>query len=226
MKKKSILCYGDSNTFGYRPTDSGRYPYGVRWTSLLAEGLGEEYQVIEAGLNSRTTVIDDDLEEDRNGLRTIDVVLEMNWPLDLIILMLGTNDMKVRYQRQAKDIASGAAQIVREIRRRHQEVHPDWMPRILLVSPLLIGEELRDGMSGFSESFGGARAYEMSRKLAPLYQSVAAAEGCCFLDAGQAARTGSTDALHLEEDGHRALAAAMERKVREIFLNDTAERSE
>ena len=96
MKKKSILCYGDSNTFGYRPTDSRRYPWGVRWTSLLAERLGEEFQVIEAGLNSRTTVIDDDIEKDRNGWKTIDLVLEMNWPLDLVIVMLGTNDMKAR----------------------------------------------------------------------------------------------------------------------------------
>ena len=108
MKKKSILCYGDSNTFGYRPMDSQRYPYGIRWTSLLAENLGEDFRVIEAGLNSRTTVIDDDLEKDRNGWKCIDVVMEMNWPLDLVILMLGTNDMKVRYQAEAVDIAEGA----------------------------------------------------------------------------------------------------------------------
>ena len=75
MKKKSILCYGDSNTFGYRPMDSQRYPYGIRWTSLLAENLGEDFRVIEAGLNSRTTAIDDDLEKDRNGWKCIDVVM-------------------------------------------------------------------------------------------------------------------------------------------------------
>lgn len=217
VKKKSILCYGDSNTFGYRPTDSGRYPWGVRWTSLLAERLGEEYHVIEAGLNSRTTVIDDDLEKDRNGWKTIDVVLEMNWPLDLVILMLGTNDMKVRYQTQAADIVEGARRIVQEIRRLHEEIHPDWMPRILLVSPLLIGEELRDGKSGFSESFGGERAYHLSRELAPLYRKVAGEEGCRFLDAAAAASVGHTDALHLEEEGHRELAAAIEKEVREIF---------
>ena len=183
MKKKSILCYGDSNTFGYRPTDSRRYPWGVRWTSLLAERLGEEFQVIEAGLNSRTTVIDDDIEKDRNGWKTIDLVLEMNWPLDLVILMLGTNDMKVRYQAQAVDIAEGARSIVREIRRLHQEIRPDWMPQILLVSPLLVGEKIRDGLSDCSEGFGGERAYWLSRELAPLYQQVAREEGCHFLDA-------------------------------------------
>ena len=151
MKKKSILCYGDSNTFGHRPTDGQRYPYGVRWTSLLAENLGKDFQVIEAGLNSRTTVIDDEVEKYRNGLKYIDVVVEMNWPLDLVILMLGTNDMKVRYQAQAVDIAEGARSIVREIRRLHQEIRPDWMPQILLVSPLLVGEKIRDGLSDCSE---------------------------------------------------------------------------
>lgn len=217
MKKKSILCYGDSNTFGHRPTDGQRYPYGVRWTSLLAENLGKDFQVIEAGLNSRTTVIDDEVEKYRNGLKYIDVVVEMNWPLDLVILMLGTNDMKVRYQAQAADIAEGARSIVREIRRLHQEIRPDWMPQILLVSPLLVGEKIRDGLSDCSEGFGGERAYWLSRELAPLYQQVAREEGCHFLDAGSVASAGTADALHLEEEGHRDLAAAMEAKVREIF---------
>lgn len=217
MKKKSILCYGDSNTFGHRPTDGQRYPYGVRWTSLLAENLGKDFQVIEAGLNSRTTVIDDEVEKYRNGLKYIDVVVEMNWPLDLVILMLGTNDMKVRYQAQAVDIAEGARSIVREIRRLHQEIRPDWMPQILLVSPLLVGEKIRDGLSDCSEGFGDERAYWLSRELAPLYQQVAREEGCHFLDAGSVASAGTADALHLEEEGHRDLAAAMEAKVREIF---------
>ena len=217
MKKKSILCYGDSNTFGHRPTDGQRYPYGVRWTSLLAENLGKDFQVIEAGLNSRTTVVDDEVEKYRNGLKYIDVVVEMNWPLDLVILMLGTNDMKVRYQAQAVDIAEGARSIVREIRRLHQEIRPDWMPQILLVSPLLVGEKIRDGLSDCSEGFGGERAYWLSRELAPLYQQVAREEGCHFLDAGSVASAGTADALHLEEEGHRDLAAAMEAKVREIF---------
>ena len=217
MKKKSILCYGDSNTFGHRPTDGQRYPYGVRWTSLLAENLGKDFQVIEAGLNSRTTVIDDEVEKYRNGLKYIDVVVEMNWPLDLVILMLGTNDMKVRYQAQAVDIAEGARSIVREICRLHQEIRPDWMPQILLVSPLLVGEKIRDGLSDCSEGFGGERAYWLSRELAPLYQQVAREEGCHFLDAGSVASAGTADAFHLEEEGHRDLAAAMEAKVREIF---------
>lgn len=217
MKKKSILCYGDSNTFGHRPTDGQRYPYGIRWTSLLAENLGEDFQVIEAGLNSRTTVIDDELEKYRNGLKYIDVVVEMNWPLDLVILMLGTNDMKVRYQAEAVDIAEGARSIVREIRRLHQEIRPDWMPQILLASPLLVGEKIRDGLSDCSQGFGGERAYWLSRELAPLYQQVAREEGCHFLDAGSVASAGIVDALHLEEEGHRDLAAAMEAKVREIF---------
>ena len=199
------------------PTDGQRYPYGVRWTSLLAENLGKDFQVIEAGLNSRTTVIDDEVEKYRNGLKYIDVVVEMNWPLDLVILMLGTNDMKVRYQAQAVDIAEGARSIVREIRRLHQEIRPDWMPQILLVSPLLVGEKIRDGLSDCSEGFGGERAYWLSRELAPLYQQVAREEGCHFLDAGSVASAGTADALHLEEEGHRDLAAAMEAKVREIF---------
>lgn len=217
MKEKNVLCYGDSNTFGYRPDDSGRYPYGVRWTGQLAKKLGEMYHVVEAGLNSRTTVIDDDLEEDRNGLSAVSMVIEMNWPLDLIILMLGTNDMKERYHFEAAEIAEGARALIQRIRKLHQEKHPEWMPEILLVSPILIGEGIRDGVSGFSESFGGKRSYEISRKLAPLYRNVAEEEGCLFFDAAAVAAVGKKDSLHLEEEGHSALAEALAGKVIEIF---------
>lgn len=217
MKERTVLCYGDSNTFGYRPDDSQRYPYEVRWTGRLAEKLGETYHVVEAGLNSRTTVIDDDLEEDRNGLSAVSMVIEMNWPLDLIILMLGTNDMKERYHFEAAEIAEGARALIQRIRKLHQEKHPEWMPEILLVSPILIGEGIRDGVSGFSESFGGKRSYEISRKLAPLYRNVAEEEGCLFFDAAAVAAVGKKDSLHLEEEGHSALAEALAGKVIEIF---------
>lgn len=217
MNRKIILCYGDSNTFGYCPADGRRYPREIRWTGRLAGKLGDGYQVIEAGLNSRTTVIDDDLEEDRNGLTAISMVTEMSWPLDLIILMLGTNDMKERYRMEAEDIAEGARALIRRIRELHEEKCPDWMPQILLISPILIGEGIRDGISGFSESFGKKRAYDLSRKLAPLYRKVAEEEKCLFLDAAAAASAGMQDALHLEEEGHRMLAEAVERTVRDIF---------
>ena len=214
---KEILCFGDSNTHGYMPGLGTRYPYDVRWPGVLARLLGAEYHIVEEGMDGRTTAFEDAIQPHRSALGYLYPCLKTHAPLDLVILMLGTNDMKVRYQAQAVDIAEGARSIVREIRRLHQEIRPDWMPQILLVSPLLVGEKIRDGLSDCSEGFGGERAYWLSRELAPLYQQVAREEGCHFLDAGSVASAGTADALHLEEEGHRDLAAAMEAKVREIF---------
>ena len=97
---KTIVCYGDSNTWGYMPkrerpqeTTLNRFPWGVRWTSLLQEQLGAAYRVVEEGLNGRTTMFDDPLDICRNGLESIDCCMLSKHPVDLVILMLGTNDV-------------------------------------------------------------------------------------------------------------------------------------
>ena len=105
---KTILCYGASNTWGYKPDPSAvlpiRYSYKQRWTGILQSKLGDEFLVIEEGLNSRTTVIDDPLNDDRNGKAYLKPCLESHAPLDFVALMLGTNDLKVRFGLSASEI--------------------------------------------------------------------------------------------------------------------------
>ena len=91
---KTILCYGDSNTYGYDPSNGFRYPKNVRWTGVLADLLGPEFTVIEEGCNGRTTVFDDPLEGWKNGLDYLKPCLNSHKPIDLVILMLGSNDLK------------------------------------------------------------------------------------------------------------------------------------
>lgn len=93
----NILCFGDSNTYGYRPDGSGRFGADTRWTGLLQKKLGTNDRIIEEGLCGRTTVFSDELREGRRGLDTIGILLESHAPVDLLILMLGTNDCKTRY---------------------------------------------------------------------------------------------------------------------------------
>ena len=88
----NILCFGDSNTYGYKPDGTGRFDTNTRWTSLLQKKLGADHRVIEEGLCGRTTVFQDDLREGRRGLDLIGVTMEMHTPIDLLIVMLGTND--------------------------------------------------------------------------------------------------------------------------------------
>ena len=103
----NILCFGDSNTWGYKPDKSGRYDENIRWTGLLQKKLGSGYHIIEEGLCGRTTVFHDELREGRRGLDMIGVTVEMHDPLDLVIIMLGTNDCKSRYGASASVIAKG-----------------------------------------------------------------------------------------------------------------------
>lgn len=95
---KNVLCYGDSNTHGYDGVTGGRFPWGVRWTSLVQEALKEEQvRIIEEGQNGRTTVWDDPIEGMKSGLKYLIPCLESHSPLDVVVLMLGTNDIKQRF---------------------------------------------------------------------------------------------------------------------------------
>lgn len=106
---RTILCYGDSNTWGFDPATRTRFAPDVRWTGVLADRLGSEFRVIEEGLNGRTTRWDDPIETDHNGLTYLRPCAESHQPLDLIIVMLGTNDLKQRFNLSASDIAQSAA---------------------------------------------------------------------------------------------------------------------
>ena len=113
---RQILCYGDSNTYGYVPGTGKRYPWGVRWTSILNEMLGmQEYRVIEEGLCGRTTVYEDVTRRNRDGSKVLPVVLESQGVCDLVVIMLGTNDCKTAYKASAEEIGEGMRKLIRQV---------------------------------------------------------------------------------------------------------------
>ena len=172
---KQILCFGDSNTFGYIPGNGQRYPWGVRWTSILNEKLGlENYRVIEEGLCGRTTIFEDPLRDGRRGVDILPTVLETHAPVDLLILMLGTNDCKSVYGASAEFVGRGAARLIRQIRAYSEKV------KVLLVSPIHLGEKVwqKDYDPEFSKN-----SIEVSRKLADEYRKISESENVFFLDA-------------------------------------------
>lgn len=133
----NILCFGDSNTFGTNPA-GGRWPWEQRWTGLLQNELGSSYRIIEDGCGGRTTGLDDPIEGDRNGLRHLGVSLHSHRPLDLVILMLGTNDMKHRFSLLPIDIAHSAARLGELVQSYpYGPAYP--VPKVLLVSPICSG---------------------------------------------------------------------------------------
>ena len=209
---KSVLCYGDSNTYGYDPKSGGRYPGNVRWTGILKNLLGPGYRIIEEGCNGRTTVITDPEEPWKNGESYLRACLNTHKPVDIVILMLGSNDLKKAYNASPKDIAAGAGKlvsIIKEFCGRKQS----FIPQIILVSPPHIGEGIES--SAFSHSFA-YDAVERSKGLAPEYERTAKELGCIFLDAAAVAEASEEDSLHLSAESHRALAAALSRKIAEI----------
>lgn len=207
---KNILCYGDSNTFGYTPT-GGRYEREVRWPGRLAGMLGPAYQIIEEGMCGRNTVWDDAIEPMRNGLRFLPVALQSHQPLDMVIVSLGTNDCKAVFNAPAGVIALGLSRIIECIRRYPYDIGKT--PKVLVVSPIYIGEE---HVERLHVSYDQSSA-EKTRRLAPLFEDVARKHDCLFLDAAKVAGPSETDQLHMEPEGHAALAEALCPMVRAYF---------
>lgn len=206
---KQILCFGDSNTYGLIPKDGGRYPWGIRWTSILNEKLGtQNYQVIEEGLCGRTTVFDDPLRNYRNGTKLLPQILETHRPIDIVAVMLGTNDCKTVYGATAEVIGKGMERIIEQIR------FYSCGSKILIISPIHFGKKVwqKEYDPEFSVS-----SIAVNEELAQVYKRIAEREELSFLDAALYAKPSETDQEHLDEEGHRLLAEAVYGKVREII---------
>jgi lysophospholipase L1-like esterase len=204
---RTVLCYGDSNTWGYEPATGKRFPEDVRWPGVLARQLGEGFRVIEEALNGRTTVRDDPVEEHKNGKTYLRPCLESHAPLDLVIIALGVNDLKARFFASASDVADGAGVLV-GIAQRSGAGPDGGYPAVLLVAPPPVGV-----LTELASMFAGAE--EKSEGFAHQYRRVADKYGCVLLDAGEVVRASDRDGIHLEADEHRKLGKAAAASVKE-----------
>jgi lysophospholipase L1-like esterase len=206
VAERVLVCFGDSNTHG-SPPSSGveavpRYGPDVRWPGVLATALGSGWRVHEEGLPGRTTVHPDPIEGAHlSGLAALPMVLGTHSPIDRLVIMLGTNDLKARFSVGAPDIAASVEVLVRTARAFCAGSGRP-VPQLLVVSPAPI-TVVADPGGTFQ---GGA---EKSRRLGPLLRDVAARLGTDFLDAGEHARVSAVDGVHLDPAAHRALAAAI-----------------
>ncbi len=204
----NILCFGDSNTHGANPS-GGRWDEDNRWPTILAKRLGGEYHIHEAGLCGRTTVFEDWFAPMMKGSDMLLPCLHMCQPVDLIIIMLGTNDIKQQYNTKAIDAARGVEVLINQLR------NPlEYNGRILIISPIHIGDNITET---FFDRIYGAQAIEVSKQFAPLYKEMADMYGCYYLDASLYAHPSPIDAVHMDAQNHHALADAVYDKVKEIF---------
>jgi lysophospholipase L1-like esterase len=206
---KTVLCYGDSLTWGYSAEIIGRHEFADRWPNVLAAGLGAGVTVIAEGLNGRTTAFDDPTDgADRNGARTLPTVLSTHTPLDLIIVMLGANDMKGWVHGQAIAAREGMERII-DVVRGHGYPLNGKAPDILIVSPPPLCETAEPR---FAAMFEGGVA--QSQMLASLYADLADETDCGFFDAGSVAKTTPLDGVHLDAANTRAIGRGLEPVVR------------
>ena len=199
---KTILCYGDSNTYGFSPENGLRYPEDIRWTGRLQALLGGGYKIIEEGCNGRTTIFDDPEEPWKSGLPYLKPCLNTHKPIDIVILMLGSNDLKQSFGLSAEEIANGAGVLVETIR-EFTAVKQGFVPAIILVSPPEIGPGIR-----YSPFYGhfAEDAIDRSRQFSAYYRAVSERFGCVFFDAAKWVESSKADSLHLDRKGHRVMA--------------------
>ena len=212
---KNILFFGDSNTWGYNPENGGRYPYETRWTTVAEKMLGEDYHCVACGLNGRTTVFDDPWKGCRNGRDALDIELQTHKPLDLVVIMLCTNDLKFgSASRSARGMETLAAMTMMA-NERYQTSSPVFPngAKLLIISPILVNEKSENN----EENDLMPNGHEESKRFAALLEDVAEKLGAYFMDAAEFAYPSELDCEHLTEEGHRALGKAVGEKILAIF---------
>ena len=209
---KRILCFGDSNTWGYSPANGARFPSDIRWTGVLQKTLGASYRVIEEGLNGRTTFINEQGEDARpfrSGSDVLPFLLESHRPLDLVTIMLGTNDLKVEFDLSVEEIAQGAKNLCGMV--LNSEYLADNPPQILLISPTLIGSTIMPDEEQFFE-----QAREKSLQFAEHYEKAASDLGIHFLDAAKIVTASEGEGVHWDADQHIKFGKHISDKIKQL----------
>lgn len=215
---KTILCYGDSNTWGNVPRSDDRYARSVRWPSVLQKLLGDDYEVISEGLPGRTFVAMDGEQMHKTGITYLQTLLESHDPVDLIIVMLGTNDVKTTYNLTADEIAQDLEETIFTIRSKKLDLEK--APKILIICPPPVTEPSIKARSkkgqGLDETM--VRGIEIFKTLPSLFKEVAERHECYFLNAGDFIRSSKVDGYHLDKESHLKLAEVLKGEVLKMNL--------
>jgi lysophospholipase L1-like esterase len=201
---KTILAFGDSLTWGYEAVTGHRHAFENRWPNALAAMIGSDVRMIAEGLNGRTTVHDDNLvDEMRNGSKALPMLLSSHQPLDLVIIMLGSNDMKHPWWSRASDARRGVQRLV-EIVQRFQWGMDMPEPKVLIMAPPPL---VRTDLSDFDKLFG--HAIKESQNFSKEYRNLAELFNLPFFDAGSVIESDPNDGVHLSKENSRKLGEAL-----------------
>jgi lysophospholipase L1-like esterase len=215
----NVLCYGDSNTYGYDPTDGLRYTSEVRWTGLLQHLLGGGYHIIEEGCKGRTVSVKPEDEPWKFGYSSLKAILNTHKPIDVFVMMLGTNDLKRGFHATPESVSEGVRRTMLTTASFLEEKQGFCPIGVLIVPP-----EISEGIahSPFSRSFDADVAPGQSRQLPLLYSKVAddlnsaGIMQCTLLNSQQIIQPSEADCLHLMPEAHRALAEALTKIIPDL----------
>jgi lysophospholipase L1-like esterase len=205
-----ILCFGDSNTWGSKPGTGLRYPYRQRWPGVLQMELGTNFVVREEGRNGRTTVLEDPDQRGCNGKPALRRCLRQHHPLDLVIILLGTNDLKTIFNRTAEQITQSVEELGRIVLTDGRS-SAGASPILLLMAPPVV---IKD-KTGTDRYYG---ADIKSSSFAEQYRSVAERLGCEFFDTGTLIHSSMVDGIHWDQDAHQSLGKALAQRVTNLFV--------
>lgn len=204
-KSKRILCFGDSNVWGRVPGDdnSARFPTNIRWTGVLQKLLGDDYEIIEEGLNGRTSNRQSPHKAGKNGAEYLFACLESQNPLDIVILFLGKNELKEKYNSTPQEIGVGIEECINAIKSEGRTALKS-IPQIILVSPAIVVEKERLRFGKVEIDFLGAT--EKSKELGKIYGDIAKRHKIKFIDLSTYVKTSKVDGVHLDQESHQKIA--------------------
>lgn len=208
----SVVCFGDSLTWGFTPGTRERYGHDVRWTRLLQKVLGENFYVLEEGVNGRTTVFEDPVRGDKNGLAHLVTVRKTHMPIDVMVIMLGSNDLQDRFGMSAGAIGFAMMRILDAALTDMPGDPEGKAPKVLLIAPPPLGEFANSPLEGVYSS----RSIEESYKLKDVYVTLAEQYGTAFLDAGSIVTVSDVDSVHWDADMMAPFADAVAAEVRKL----------
>ena len=205
---KTIVCYGDSNTYGSVPKKFDiheRYPRSIRWPSVLQNLLGNNFEVVNEGLSGRTLVVEDPTKPWRTGITHLAAILKTNEPIYLIVIMLGTNDVKEAYKLTPQDITKHLEQTIDFIKKEDDKI------KILVVCPAKPVTPKNGSIDPRMK-----RAPEIFEEFPVLYKEVADRAGCMYINTSDYISSSLVDGYHLDPAAHKKLAEVLAEKIKVI----------
>ena len=192
---KKIICYGDSNTFGYNPLDGSRFDKNIRWTSVLQNNLGVEYEVINEGVCDRTGFVNNPKGALYSAQKHFPEMLSKTDNIDLLIFALGTNDLQFQYNISINTIKDGLENLIQLTQTK--------VKSIIIIPPVILNKKVLEGY--FNYQFDET-SINKSKEIGKIYKQIADKYRCKYFDINEFAKPSDTDGLHYDENTHQLIA--------------------